>query len=191
MLLDEPLNAVDADTRDVIHEVLSELQKQGKTIVAATHDLGRLAEDFDAAVYRTRAGQVECADGATGGPAGKRTGMDWLLAPFQFSFMQTALAAAVLVAFSRASLGAYVVQRCMAFIGDALAHATLPGLVAAFLMGWNLSRGRDGAAVVTALGIGWFRAGRSCGEDTAIGVWFTGMFALGVLLNEGRGPTAT
>ncbi len=51
LLLDEPLNAVDADTREVISSVLHELCQQGKTILAATHDLGRLESDFDSAVY--------------------------------------------------------------------------------------------------------------------------------------------
>lgn len=51
LLLDEPLNAVDADTRDIISGVLHELCQQGKTILAATHDLGRLENDFDSAVY--------------------------------------------------------------------------------------------------------------------------------------------
>jgi manganese/zinc/iron transport system ATP- binding protein len=51
LLLDEPLNAVDAATRAVIHEVLSLLKREGKTVIAATHDLSRLADDFDDALY--------------------------------------------------------------------------------------------------------------------------------------------
>jgi len=50
LLLDEPLNAVDAETRDVIYQVLAELKAEGKTLVVATHDLGRLAHAFDATV---------------------------------------------------------------------------------------------------------------------------------------------
>jgi|GEM_PF-5296510 len=50
-LLDEPLNAVDADTRAIISAVLANLRGQGKTVIAATHDLGRLETDFDSAVY--------------------------------------------------------------------------------------------------------------------------------------------
>ena len=52
--------------------------------------------------------------------------IEWLSAPFRFSFMQTALVAAVLVGLSCASIGVYVVLRRMAFIGDALAHTILP-----------------------------------------------------------------
>jgi ABC-type Mn2+/Zn2+ transport system ATPase subunit len=63
LLLDEPLNAVDADTRDEIHAVLKDLQQQGKTILCATHDLGRLASDFDAAVYLSEGRQVPRPEG--------------------------------------------------------------------------------------------------------------------------------
>jgi manganese/iron transport system permease protein len=106
----------------------------------------------------------------------------WLIEPFRYSFMQTGLLAAVLVGVTCAILGVYVVLRQMAFIGDALAHTALPGLVIAYLNGWNLSLGAIGAGVVTALGIGWLSQRREIREDTAIGILFTGMFALGILL---------
>ena len=67
--------------------------------------------------------------------------MNWLTEPLQYSFMQTALVAAVVVGVTCAVLGVHVVQRRMAFIGDAMAHTTLPGLALAFLLGWNLSLG--------------------------------------------------
>jgi ABC-type Mn2+/Zn2+ transport system permease subunit len=108
--------------------------------------------------------------------------VDWLIDPFRYPFMQTALGAAVLVGLTCAILGVYVVQRRMAFIGDAMAHTTLPGLVIAHLNGWNLSVGALVAAVCTALGIGWISRKQAVKEDSAIGVVFTGMFALGVLL---------
>ena len=102
--------------------------------------------------------------------------------PFRYAFMQHALLAAVLVGITCAVLGVHVVQRRMAFVGDALAHTTLPGLVVAHLFGWSLSLGGLGAALVTALFIGWASKRQAVKEDTAIGVVFTGMFALGVLL---------
>lgn len=107
---------------------------------------------------------------------------EWLIAPFQYSFMQTALVAAVLVGVSCASIGVYVVLRRMAFIGDALAHTVLPGLVVAYLNQWSLFAGALIAGVVTALGIGWLSRREAIREDTAIGIMFTGMFALGILL---------
>jgi ABC-type Mn2+/Zn2+ transport system permease subunit len=108
--------------------------------------------------------------------------IDWLMAPFQFGFMQTALLAAVLVGLTCASIGVYVVLRRMAFIGDALSHTILPGVVVAYLNGFSLSVGALLAGVCTALGIGWLSRREAIREDTAIGVVFTGMFALGVLL---------
>jgi ABC-type Mn2+/Zn2+ transport system permease subunit len=108
--------------------------------------------------------------------------MDWLTGPFRYAFMQHALLAAVLVGITCALLGVHVVQRRMAFIGDALAHTTLPGLVVAHLFGWSLSLGGLGAALAAALFIGWAARRQAVKEDTAIGIVFTGMFALGVLL---------
>jgi ABC-type Mn2+/Zn2+ transport system permease subunit len=109
----------------------------------------------------------------------------WLTEPLQYSFMRTALAAAVLVGVTCAVLGVHVVQRRMAFIGDAMAHTTLPGLALAYLLGWNLSLGALGAGLMTALAIGWLSRRQMLKEDTAIGVVFTGMFALGLLFMSG------
>jgi ABC-type Mn2+/Zn2+ transport system permease subunit len=105
-----------------------------------------------------------------------------LVEPFQFAFMQTALLAAVCVSISCAAIGVYVVLRRMAFIGDALAHTILPGVVVAYLNGFNLLVGAAVAGVLTALGIGWLSRRDALREDTAIGVVFTALFALGILL---------
>jgi manganese/zinc/iron transport system ATP- binding protein len=59
LLLDEPLNAVDAETRDILYEVMRELQRQGRTLVVATHELGRLASAFDSAIYLQSGEQIE------------------------------------------------------------------------------------------------------------------------------------
>lgn len=108
--------------------------------------------------------------------------MGWLIEPFQHGFMQIALLAAALVGLTCAVLGVYVVLRRMAFIGDAMAHTTLPGLVVAYLYGFNLFGGALVAGLLTALGIGWLTRREVVREDTAIGILFTGMFAAGVLL---------
>ncbi len=72
ILLDEPLTAVDARTRDVISEVLSELHLQGKTIIVATHDLGSLASNFDGALYLRDGREVPPEPGAFAGlPVGR------------------------------------------------------------------------------------------------------------------------
>lgn len=108
--------------------------------------------------------------------------MNWLLAPLHYSFMQAGFLAVVLVGITCAVLGCYVVLRRMAFIGDAIAHTALPGIVVAYLHGFNLFFGALIAGLLTALGIGWLSGREEVREDTAIGVLFTGMFALGVLI---------
>lgn len=108
--------------------------------------------------------------------------MEWLIAPFRYSFMQTGLLAIVLVGVTCATVGVYVVLRRMAFIGDALSHTVLPGLVVAYLQGWNLFGGALIAGLITALGIGWLSRREEVREDTAIGILFTAMFSLGILL---------
>ncbi|MEZ4708725.1 MAG: metal ABC transporter permease [Caldilineaceae bacterium] len=107
---------------------------------------------------------------------------NWLLEPLNYTFMQAGLLAAVLVGLTCAVLGVYVVLRRMAFIGDALAHTVLPGLVIAYLNSWNLAGGALAAGLATALLIGWLSERQEMREDTAIGIVFTGMFALGILL---------
>jgi ABC-type Mn2+/Zn2+ transport system ATPase subunit len=64
LLLDEPLNAVDACTRAALHDVFQHLHQQGKTILVATHDLGRLAGEFDASVYLSEGCQVPPPEGS-------------------------------------------------------------------------------------------------------------------------------
>jgi manganese/zinc/iron transport system ATP- binding protein len=64
LLLDEPLNAVDAETKDIIYAVMADLRAEGKTLVVATHDLGRLADSFDSAAYLRDGEVVPPPDGA-------------------------------------------------------------------------------------------------------------------------------
>jgi len=113
--------------------------------------------------------------------------MNWLLEPLQFSFIVRALAAAVIVGVVCSVLGTYVVLRGMAFFGDALAHTILPGVVIAFLLGWPLAVGALIFGVLTALGIGVLTDRGLLKEDTAIGVVFAGLFALGVALLSASG----
>ena len=108
--------------------------------------------------------------------------MNWFLDPLQFSFIVRALAAAIIVGVVCSVLGTYVVLRGMAFFGDALAHTILPGVVVAFLLGWPLAVGALVVGVLTALGIGVLTDRGTLKEDTAIGVIFAGMFALGIAL---------
>lgn len=109
--------------------------------------------------------------------------LNQLLDPFiRFQFMRNSLLAVVLIGLVCAPIGAYVVLRRMAFIGDALAHTVLPGIVIAYLNGLNLFVGAVIAGLATALGIGWLSRRGTVREDTAIGITFTAMFAFGILL---------
>ena len=112
--------------------------------------------------------------------------IDWLTAPLSYAFMQRGLAAAVLVGIVCAVVGTYVVLRGMAFFGDALAHTILPGIALGYLISggareslfwWAL-----GTAIIAALGIGAISKNSQIKEDTAIGIIFAGMFALGIAL---------
>jgi manganese/zinc/iron transport system ATP- binding protein len=67
-LLDEPLNAVDEATRDIVDDVLNEHTQRGGTVLVATHELGRLSESFDQAIY-LREGHIDRIEQLVGGPA--------------------------------------------------------------------------------------------------------------------------
>jgi ABC-type Mn2+/Zn2+ transport system permease subunit len=106
----------------------------------------------------------------------------WLLAPFSYAFMQRGFLAALMVGVLCAVVGCYVVLRSMAFLGDALAHAILPGVAIAYLLNGNLMLGALIAAVLVALGIGALSRQGTLKEDTAIGILFAAALALGVAL---------
>lgn len=108
--------------------------------------------------------------------------MDALLDPLGSAFFVRALLAAAIVGTVCAVVGTYVVLKGIAFIGDAIAHAAFPGVVAAFLFGVPYYLGAAIAAVGTSLAIGVVTRRARIRTDTAIGVLFAGTFALGVFL---------
>jgi len=112
--------------------------------------------------------------------------VEFITQPLQYSFMIRGIAAAILVGTVCAVIGTYVVLRGMAFFGDALAHSILPGVAVGYLVGggaqaplfwWAMI-----AAILSSLGIGAISRTSKINEDTAIGIIFAGMFALGVAL---------
>lgn len=108
--------------------------------------------------------------------------IDALLAPFAYDFMQRAFVAALIVGILCSVMGTYVVLRKLSFIGDGIAHASFAGIVVAYLRDANYALGAGIVAVATALGIGFVTRRGGVSLDTAIGVLFTGAFALGVFL---------
>ncbi len=108
--------------------------------------------------------------------------MDWLFYPLSFGFMQRGLAASLMVGVLCAVIGCYVVLRSMAFLGDAMAHAILPGVAVAYILKGNLLVGAMGAALAVALAIGFLSRQGGIKEDTAIGILFAAALALGIAL---------
>jgi manganese/iron transport system permease protein len=108
--------------------------------------------------------------------------IEWLTKPLTYEFMQRGLLASTLVGVLCAVVGCYVVLRGMAFLGDALAHAILPGVAIAYLLDGNLMLGALVAAIVVAMLIGFLSRQGTIKEDTAIGILFAAALSLGVLL---------
>jgi manganese/iron transport system permease protein len=106
----------------------------------------------------------------------------WLLDPLQYVFFQRALVEVVLMGITCGLIGTYIVLRGMAFLGDALSHAIFPGVVIAFLLHANFFVGALLFGLLTAGLIGVVSRNGQVSEDTAIGVLFAGMFALGIVL---------
>ncbi len=112
--------------------------------------------------------------------------ISFFVQPFSYAFMQRGLIAAILVGIVCAVVGTFIVLRGMAFFGDALAHTILPGVAVGYLVSggaretlfwWAL-----GTSVVASLGISAISRNARIKEDTAIGIVFAGMFALGIAL---------
>ncbi|HTP07652.1 MAG TPA: metal ABC transporter permease, partial [Anaerolineae bacterium] len=108
--------------------------------------------------------------------------IEWLIKPLTYEFMQRVLMTSILVDVLCAIVGCYVVLRGMAFLGDALAHAILPGVAIAYLFNGNLLLGALIAAIIVALLIGFLSRQGTIKEDTAIGILFAAALSLGVLL---------
>lgn len=112
--------------------------------------------------------------------------IDLILSPLEYAFMVRAFLAALMVGMVCAVVGSYVVLRGMAFFGDALAHSILPGIAVGYLIGGGardpLFWGAMIAALISSFGISAISRGTNIKEDTAIGIIFAGMFALGIAL---------
>ncbi|MDB5592556.1 metal ABC transporter permease [Enterovirga sp.] len=108
--------------------------------------------------------------------------MDTLLAPFGFEFMRQAFVISVLVAVPCALLSCFLVLKGWSLMGDAVSHAVLPGIVLAYLAGLPLALGAFAAGMGCALLTGFLQANSRVKQDTVMGVVFSGMFGLGLVL---------
>ncbi|WP_071673996.1 metal ABC transporter permease [Nioella nitratireducens] len=108
--------------------------------------------------------------------------METLLFPFQFAFMQNAFWIAMLVSVPTALLSCFLVLKGWALMGDAVSHAVLPGIVVAYVLGLPLILGAFLAGMVTALATGYLSDNSRVKQDTVMGVVFSGMFGLGIVI---------
>jgi ABC-type Mn2+/Zn2+ transport system permease subunit len=106
----------------------------------------------------------------------------YLTDPWESQFMVRSLLALIMISIVCAVMGSFVVVKGMAFIGDALAHASFGGVAAAFVLGGSIYLGAAVAAILTSLGIVFVSRRAGLRFDTAIGVLFAGAFALGILI---------
>lgn len=102
--------------------------------------------------------------------------------PFAYDFMQRALLVAVLVGAVSAALSCFLVLKGWSLMGDAISHAVLPGIVIAFVLGLPLAIGAFAAGLFSAIATGYLKTNSRVKEDTVMGIVFSGMFGLGLVL---------
>lgn len=106
----------------------------------------------------------------------------YLLLPFQFGFMQNAFLISLIVSVPTALLSCFLVMKGWALMGDAVSHAVLPGIVLAYILGIPLIIGAFGAGMACAVATGYLAENSRIKQDTVMGVVFSGMFGLGIVL---------
>jgi manganese/iron transport system permease protein len=105
-----------------------------------------------------------------------------LLLPFQFEFMRNALLVSAIVAVPSALLSCFLVMKGWSLMGDAISHAVLPGIVIAYLTAIPLAIGAFSAGMICALATGYLKDNSRIKQDTVMGVVFSGMFGLGIVM---------
>ncbi len=108
--------------------------------------------------------------------------MEWLIEAFEPAFMQRALIGSVVAVIATSIVGTWVVLRGLAFLGDALAHGVIPGIAIAVLVGFNPLIGAFIAALVMSGLVSVVSNRTTVRDDTAIGLLFVGMLALGIII---------
>ncbi|MFP1869941.1 metal ABC transporter permease [Lonsdalea quercina] len=106
----------------------------------------------------------------------------WMTDPLSYPFMQRALLAAVITGVVCAVLSCYLVLKGWSLMGDAISHAVLPGIVLAFSLGIPLAIGAFASGLFCAVATGYVKTHSRVKEDTVMGIIFSGMFALGLVM---------
>ncbi|MFE0017611.1 metal ABC transporter permease [Mesorhizobium sp. NPDC059054] len=107
---------------------------------------------------------------------------DALHAPFQFDFMINAMVIAALIAIPTALLSCFLVLKGWSLMGDAISHAVFPGVVFAYIVGLPYAVGAFAAGMICALATGFLKDNSRIKQDTVMGIVFSGMFGLGLVL---------
>ena len=105
-----------------------------------------------------------------------------LALPFQLAFMQSAFVISLMIAVPMAMLSCLLVLKGWSLMGDAVSHAVLPGVVMAYMLNIPLAIGAFTAGMVCALATGYLKENSRIKEDTVLGIVFSGMFGLGIVL---------
>ena len=105
-----------------------------------------------------------------------------LTLPFKFQFMQNAFLISIIVSVPTALLSCFLVMKGWALMGDAVSHAVLPGIVLAYIIGIPLIIGAFAAGMTCALATGYLSENSRVKQDTVMGVVFSGMFGVGIVL---------
>ncbi len=108
--------------------------------------------------------------------------IDLLLFPFRVDFMQTAFAVTLMIALPMSILSCFLVLKGWSLMGDAVSHAVLPGVVIAYMLSIPFSIGAFVAGMICALLTGFLKENSRIKEDTVLGIVFSGMFGLGLVL---------
>jgi manganese/iron transport system permease protein len=108
--------------------------------------------------------------------------VETLLLPFQFDFMVNALVISVLVAAPMALLSCFLVLKGWSLMGDAISHAVFPGVVVAYIIGIPYAVGAFVAGMFCAIATGFLKDNSRIKQDTVMGIVFSGMFGLGLVL---------
>lgn len=108
--------------------------------------------------------------------------LDFINALMNYDFLQKALMTSVMVGVISGVIGCFIILRGMALMGDAISHAVLPGVAVSYMLGINFFIGAVVTGVLTAIGIGFISQNSRIKHDMAIGIMFTSVFAVGIIL---------
>jgi iron/zinc/copper transport system permease protein len=108
--------------------------------------------------------------------------LDFINALMRYDFLQKALFTSIMVGIICGVIGCFIILRGMALLGDAISHAVLPGVAVSYMLGINFFIGAVVTGVLTAIGIGFISQNSRIKHDMAIGIMFTSVFAVGIIL---------